>query len=132
MTSNLAGHMKEFYDVFELTLSELSMKACKESLQKNIDHQLTADIISGKLINAGFDITEITQKSFDMRFTDGSALLNHSFIILGFMDGWKNIIPGNDKIHFFSRLEENLNNYSKEKGELRLTVPIVYVRADKK
>jgi ubiquinone/menaquinone biosynthesis C-methylase UbiE len=132
MTSNLVGHMKEFYDIFGSTLTELSMQACTQELQKNIDHRLTTDIISNKLATSGFIIEEISERSFDMRFADGTAMLNHSFIILGFMDGWKNVIPDNDKKLFFKRLEENLNKYSKEKGELRLTIPMVYVRAGKK
>jgi len=131
MTSNLTGHMQEFYEVFADTLTELNMESCKEELNKNIEHRLSIELISNKLKNAGFKNLHIEQDKFYMRFADGSALLNHSFVIIGFIDGWKNIIPDNEKEKFFTKLEENLNIYSNEKGELKLTIPMLYIQAVK-
>lgn len=131
LTSNLTGHMQEFYDIFSDTLTQLNMEKCKDDLQKNIEHRLTVEIISGKLQNAGLKKINILQDKFYMRFADGSALLNHSFIIIGFIDGWKNIISDKDKTEFFTKLEESLNKYSKEKGELKLTIPMVFIEAVK-
>ncbi len=131
LTSNLIGHMQEFYNVFSETLSELDMEYCNEALQKNIEHRLTEEIISGKLESAGFKVINKINDKFYMRFADGTALLNHSFIIIGFMDGWKNIIPNKDKIRFFTRLEENLNKASEKNGELKITIPMFYSEAIK-
>ncbi len=130
-TSNLPGHMKEFYDIFIKTLTELKMEDCFPALYKNIEHRLSAEIISSKLKSAGLRVSQLQEDRFFMRFLNGSALLNHSFIIMGFMDGWKAAIPDADKIRFFSKLEENLNQYAKEKGELKLTIPYVYIEAGK-
>ena len=130
-TSNITGHMKEFYDVFEKTLTELKMEHCLPALNKNIEHRLSVGIISGKLKSAGFKCIKTLEDSFFMRFLNGRALLNHSFIIMGFMDGWKAVIPNEEKIKFFAKLEENLNSYAEEKGELKLTIPMVYIEGEK-
>lgn len=130
-TSNLIGHMKEFYRIFKQTLTELKMEDCLPALKTNIEHRLNAGIISGMLKQAGFKKIKLFESSFSMRFLNGSALLNHSFIILGFIDGWKAVIPDKDKIKFFNYLERNLNKFAKEKGELKLTIPMLYVSAVK-
>lgn len=129
--SNLIGHMKEFYKIFRQTLTELKMENCLPALKANIEHRLNAGIITGMLKGAGFKKIKIFESSFNMRFLNGSALLNHSFIILGFIDGWKAVIPDKDKIKFFNYLEHNLNKFAKEKGELKLTIPILYFSAVK-
>ena len=131
LTSNLTGHMGEFYDIYLDTLNGLGMEGCRDAIQKNIEHRLTAGIISEKLKSAGFKNPDIQKDKFYMRFADGSALLNHSFIIMGFIEGWKNAIPVNDREKFFKKLEYNLNSYSKENGELKLTIPMVYIEAAK-
>ena len=131
MTSNLTGHMGEFYDIYLDTLNGLRMEGCRDAIQKNIEHRLTAGIISEKLKIAGFKNPDLQKDKFYMRFADGSALLNHSFIIMGFIDGWKNAIPDNEREKFFKKLEDNLNSYSKENGELKLTIPMVYIEAAK-
>lgn len=130
-TSNLIGHMKEFYDVFEKTLTVLKMESCFPAFKTNIEHRLDTEIISNKLKSAGFNNIKPVESSFSMRFLNGSALLNHSFILLGFMDGWKAVIPDNDRVNFFTKLELNLNNYAENKGELKLTIPMIYIEAKK-
>ncbi len=117
-TSNLIGHMKEFYDVFEKTLGELKMKNRLPALKANIEHRLNRKIITGMLKHAGFKNIKPFESSFTMRFLNGSALLNHSFIILGFIEGWKEIIPDEDKIKFFTRLEQNLNTVFRRKRRI--------------
>ena len=64
-----------------------------------------------------------------MRFTDGSALLNHYFIKLGFLDGWKTVLDPGDQARVFARLEMKLNALAQARGELKLTIPMAYVEA---
>jgi arsenite methyltransferase len=64
------------------------------------------------------------------RFADGSALLRHHFIRLGFLDAWKAILPRADWEMFFSRLETNLNSLAADKGDISLTIPMAYVEGE--
>jgi hypothetical protein len=117
--------------VFETTLDELKMNYCYPKLKENIEHRSTVDSICKRLKTSGFKKIASHEDSFTMRFLNGSAFLNHSFLILGFIDGWKNIILDDDKKRFFTKLEENLNKYAGKKGELKLTIPMAYIEGEK-
>jgi arsenite methyltransferase len=131
LTTNLQGHMREFYDVFESTLLELGKQNAIDSLQTHIDKRATIDKVVALFANAGFGIQKVYQESAWMRFTDGSALLRHYFIQLGFLDAWKDVMVATEQQEVFSKLEENLNQLAKEEGELRLTIPMAYIEGDK-
>lgn len=131
LTTNLKGHMLEFYDIFQKTLDELNMNHCLDSLHSNINHRLELDVLVSLLEKSGFQVERTITEKFHMRFLDGSALLHHYFIRLGFMDGWKNVIPKIQQHTFFGRLEQNLNNYAEERGELKLSIPMGYIECVK-
>jgi len=63
-----------------------------------------------------------------MRFANGTALLNHHFIKLGFLNAWKNVVPGRE-IEAFLRLQHRLDEVASQTGELLLTIPMAYIEA---
>jgi arsenite methyltransferase len=83
------------------------------------------------LENAGFRMTKQIESSFAMRFLNGSAFLNHSVIIVGFIYPWRSMFAEQDNLPFFERFEENLNQVSQENGELKLTIPMAYFECRK-
>jgi hypothetical protein len=66
-----------------------------------------------------------------MRFLNGSSLLRHHFIQLGFLGDWKSVIPEEQLVVVFSKLEEALNLFAQERGELSLTIPYGYIEGKK-
>jgi ubiquinone/menaquinone biosynthesis C-methylase UbiE len=125
-TVNLPGSMKEFYSIFRATLKEQNLndvivkmeqhiKEKRKSLKENID----------QVRKNHFTVKEIIQKSFYMRYLNGTAFLNHHFVKIAFLESWIKIVPPGKRSKVFSILEEKLNNFSKTKGELRLTIPFV-------
>src|SRR3954469_3522920 len=122
LTTNLQGHMQEFYAVFEEVLRDDPEALSR--LRAHIGHRATVANVRELLENGGFTITRVVEREGAMRFADGTALLNHYFIKLGFLDAWKKVVPGNER-DVFSRLLDALN----EKGELRLTIPMAYIEA---
>jgi hypothetical protein len=65
-----------------------------------------------------------------MRFANGSALLRHYFMRLGFVDGWKSIVSSEEDVaKTFLRLETNLNNLAAANGALETTIPMAYIEA---
>ena len=58
-----------------------------------------------------------------MRFADGSALLRHYFIKLGFLDGWKSVVREDRREEVFARLEEKLNALAGLPGRARAHHP---------
>jgi SAM-dependent methyltransferase len=80
ISTNLAGHMAEFYAV-------LRGKVADDLLDQHLGGRATVSGTLGLLSSAGFEASAV-QDSFTMRFADGTALLNHYFIRLAFLDSW--------------------------------------------
>ncbi|MBN1573114.1 MAG: methyltransferase domain-containing protein [Deltaproteobacteria bacterium] len=132
LTTNPVGHMREFYDCYRKTIRELKRNDLMDGLERHIGHRLTAKATTKIMKDAGFAITKVEKDSFAMRFIDGSSLFNHSLIRVGFLGGWKGVIPSGEAEEFFSALEANLNRIAERRGGLRLTVPMLYIEARKK
>jgi arsenite methyltransferase len=122
LTTNLQGHMRKFYDVFAEVLRD-DAEASKR-LRDHIEHRATVASVRALLETSGFAITRVVERESVMRFASGTALLNHYFIKLGFLDAWKKVVAGNER-DVFSRLRNALDDL----GELRLTIPMAYVEA---
>jgi ubiquinone/menaquinone biosynthesis C-methylase UbiE len=126
LTTNLQGHMREFYGVFADVLQ--GDDAALSRLQEHIEHRATVSNVRDLLKSSGFGVTRVVEQEAWMRFADGTALLNHHFIKLGFLDAWKKVVPGLEA-ETFSRLRERLNDLTRREAELRLTIPMAYVEA---
>ena len=131
ITTNLKGHWQEFYNIFERTLIQLKMNDLLEKLNAHVEHRGSVKTISTLFGNAGLKVDRHFEENFEMRFLDGSALLNHSFVKLGWLGSWKGMIPEADQKTFFGKLEENLNSCAADNGGLTLTVPMAYIEGVK-
>jgi len=131
LTTNLQGHMVEFYEVYATTLQELDLSQAVAALDAHIHHRATVEGLRQLLELTGFAIIKVQEETATMRFADGSALLNHYFIKLAFLDSWKGILNPAEQAAVLTRLETNLNLYAEWHGELALTIPLAYVEAEK-
>ena len=64
-----------------------------------------------------------------MRFADGSSLLRHHFIRMGFVPGWISVASPDRIEPTFEALERNLNAFAARRGELALTIPMLCAEA---
>jgi len=131
LTTNLNGHWKEFYTVFEETLLANSMNDLITKLIAHQEHRGTVSSISKLFNNAGFRITRTVEEKFEMRFLNGTAFFNHHFIQVGWLTTWQGIIPEKEWATFFPQLEKTLNQYAEKYGELKLTVPMTFIEGQK-
>jgi ubiquinone/menaquinone biosynthesis C-methylase UbiE len=126
LTTNLQGHMHELYDAFAGVLRDDPESLAR--LREHVGHRATVAGVRALLEEGGFTVTRVVEREAVMRFADGTALFNHYFIKLGFLDGWKKIVPGNEPA-VFARLRDALDDLAACNQELRLTVPMAYVEA---
>jgi arsenite methyltransferase len=131
LTTNLVGHMSEFYDAYRSVLLELGFADRLATLDAHINHRATVDSVRALLEQAGFDFVDAVTQSFRERFIDGSSLLRHYFIRLGFVPAWKSVAPEGAVEQTFAALEQRLNAIAAERGELSLTVPAACIQAYK-
>lgn len=129
LTTNLTGHMAEFYDVFRATLAALGQTERFAALDANIAHRGTVDTVSALLVSAGFEVARVITDSFPMRFADGTAVLHHRFIRAGFMSDWKAIVDPARLEETFDALERDLNACASKRGGLSLTIPMACIEA---
>lgn len=131
LTTNLQGHMHEFYEVFELTLEETGHSNLISALHEHIAHRATIERVQALLEQAGFHPTTTHQETETLRYLDGSAFLRHHLIKQGFLDAWKGLLAPADQPAAFAKLEANLNRLAEERGELSMTIPMAYLEAEK-
>ncbi|MFZ7115913.1 MAG: class I SAM-dependent methyltransferase [Bacteroidota bacterium] len=131
LTTNLFGHWKEFYNIFYSTLEELKLHKYISNLKAEEEHRGTIESVSDLFTANGFAIDKVVSESFEMKFMDGTAFLNHHFIKLGWLEGWMKLFPESLLEDIFGALEKNLNVLSKKSGHLILNVPVAYFGAIK-
>lgn len=131
LTTNLVGHMSEFYEVFRQVLRDTGQHDRLGVLEAHVAHRATPASLRSQLQGAGFEVQEIATDRFRMRYADGTALLRHHFIRLGFLPAWKALVEPARAPETFERLEEALNAHAARHGELALTVPTAGVVACK-
>lgn len=129
LTSNLVGHMQEFYDVYRAVLEELGLADRIPALAAHVGHRATLESLDRMLTGAGFRVHEVATDTMTMRFADGSALLRHHFIRLGFLPAWRAIVTPELEAHTFETLERRLDELAAQHGELALTIPMACVEA---
>ncbi|MEP6709144.1 MAG: methyltransferase domain-containing protein [Verrucomicrobiota bacterium] len=131
LTTNIKGHMQEFYAIFREILRERDKSEELERLQLNEDHRGTRESVCGLLEMAGFRVGKVVEESFVLRYLDGTALFNHSLTKFGFLDGWRAVVNPADEKEIFALLETKLNSVANKFGELRMTIPMLYVEGEK-
>jgi arsenite methyltransferase len=131
LTTNLTGHMQEFYDMYRDVLQKLDKTLELEKLDLHEAHRGTKESVCTLVNNAGFVIDKIIEDQFYFRFLDGSTFFRHYFIKIGFLEGWRSIVAPSDEKEIFTLLEERLNQKAHEQGELKLTIPMLLVKAQR-
>jgi arsenite methyltransferase len=127
-TMNLDTTMWEFYDVFKTVLQDNHLTELLGTLRAHIySKRKPLTEIQTLVQESGFLIKHIHRDGFLLRYTDGTAMLNHFQIKLGFLDGWRSVVPDDQEETIFAQIEEQLNRLAEKQGELRLSVPFVTI-----
>jgi ubiquinone/menaquinone biosynthesis C-methylase UbiE len=131
-TVNLDGTMIEFYNELEKILIEEGLNENVIKLKKHIyEKRKPVDELLNLIKKNEFKIINVDRASFKYRYLNATAMFNHSFIRLAFMDSWLDLVPANKVNTIFTQVENRLNSKAKEQGEFVLTVPFVLIEAEK-
>ncbi len=131
-TYNLPETFAEFYLEFEKVLTDFGQPSKIEKLRAHI-HKKRKTIVETKeiVLNNGFKIEQIITDSFKWRYTDGSAMLNHWFIRLAFLDSWIEIPEKEDQEKIFDELEKRINKEAEKNGCFNMTIPFTVFNCKK-
>jgi ubiquinone/menaquinone biosynthesis C-methylase UbiE len=132
-TMNLDKSMFEFYGQLERVLSDLHMNKQIELMRQHIyEKRRPLDEMIPMIQNHGFIIKDLENDQFNYKFSNGTAMLNHYFIRLAFMDSWIKILPKNKLEQIFDTIEMRLNEQAKILGDIKLSIPYILINAIKK
>jgi len=131
-TMNLSDTMIEFYSIMEKVLKDLKLDNCLEEMRSQIyNKRKPLDQYLDKIKSQGFIIDSVKHDNFEYKFVDGTTMLNHYFIRLAFIDGWKDIVSEDKQEIVFELIEKELNNKSQTEGIMKLSVPFVVIDCTK-
>lgn len=126
LTMNLPGTMREFYDVFEQVLSARGMTAERDAIAAHIfEKRKPIPHMRALIASSGFRIVGADEDAFRLRFVDGTAMLRHSLIRIGFLGSWIALLSSHEVGSVFDEIEAELNRQAAARGGLTLTVPWV-------
>lgn len=132
-TMNLDKSMIEFYNQLENLLSEMKLYKEIELMYKHIKQKRPPlhDFIA-LMQKHNFIINDVVEDEFCYKFTNATAMFNHYFIRLAFMESWIKLLPPDKVEQIFDTIENRMNNLAKEQGGIKLTIPFVLINAIKK
>jgi ubiquinone/menaquinone biosynthesis C-methylase UbiE len=130
LTTNLQGHMDELYREMRDVLADAGSPEDLARLDAHIAHRATAESVRALLERADLHVQREHREEFALRYADGTALVWHWFIRVGFLPDWRAIAPERDR-EVIPRLVERLNALARDKGDLSLTIPALFVEASR-
>lgn len=132
-TMNTDWSMFEFYAQLAQVLSDLNMDKEVELMRQHISHKRPpVDKMVSMIQSHGFEVKDLEHDQFEYRFANGTAMLNHYFIRLAFMDSWIKLLPPENVEQIFEMIELRLNEKSKVLGSVKLSIPHVLINTIKK
>lgn len=129
ITTNPRGHMAELYKEYRAVIAERGTPEQMQRLEAHEAHRMGAAELVELLGSAGFDGGAWTEDAISLRYLDGSAMFQHGFMVRGFLDQWREIAGPEQERELLGALEVRLNARAARGGELRLSVPVLYVEA---
>lgn len=131
-TMNTGKTMVEFYSQLECVLSDLKLQKEIDLMHRHIAQKRPpVDQVISAIEKYGFVINDLEHDQFDYKFTNGTAMLNHYFIRLAFMDSWIKLLPPDKAEQIFDLVESRLNEQSLKSGGIKLSIPFVMIDAKK-
>lgn len=127
LTTNLSGHMRELYALFREVLGDFGRDDYLARLDADEARRGTVESVAARMEGGGFAVARAVEGSFRMRFADGSALLRHWLVIIGFLPAWRGVVDPEDARGVFNALERRLNEEAAARGALETTVPMLYL-----
>jgi len=131
-TMNLDRTMIEFYEVFGNVLRDMGLTQEILRMKEHIAaKRKPLEEIVRLLADNGFSGNEATYDVFEYNFVDGTAMLNHHFIRMAFLDSWKNLVPADRQETVFREAERRMNDEAAKDGSFQLSVPFAIIDSRK-
>jgi ubiquinone/menaquinone biosynthesis C-methylase UbiE len=129
VTTNVAGHMREVYDVLRAVAEDAGDAAAVSRLSEDEARRGTEGSIAERVERAGLRVRKTVRGEFTLRYANGGALLRHWLTLIGFLASWREAFGPEREREMFAEAERRLDAIAVREGELRTTVPMLYLEA---
>ncbi len=132
-TANLPGTMSTFYDTFKSILHDTGLGNLRADVDIHIDlKRKSPEEMSRLTEEAGFNVISADVFSFQLKFSDGTAFLNHHLIRLHFLQSWLSLISEDNRVTIKELLEKRLNQIASKSKGLFMEIPFSVYKAMRK
>lgn len=132
MTMNLDKTMIEFYILLEQYFIRMGLLGKLKGISDHVySKRKPINKIISMLEGNGFNVESQIFDKFIYRFANGTALFNHFFIRLAFVDSWAGIMPPEKIDEIFDTIESQLNKDAEMGLPISLTIPFVTINCEK-
>ncbi|HET7233178.1 MAG TPA: class I SAM-dependent methyltransferase [Longimicrobium sp.] len=131
LTTNVAGHMREVYEVLRSVAEDAGDAGAVERLAADEARRGTDESVRARVERAGLRVRRMVRDTFELRYASGGALLRHWLTMIGFLPSWRAALGADRERELLAEAERRLDALSAERGELRATVPMLYLEAER-
>lgn len=127
LTTPLQSAMREFLDIYYLTLRDLKLGDYQRALAQQIALRPTIAETRRLMERAGFQVTREVTDTFTLRFPSPLAFLRSPLVQTTYMLSWRSLIPDlTIRRLVFNEVERRLEARAQVNGgELAMTVPML-------
>ncbi|HUY78514.1 MAG TPA: class I SAM-dependent methyltransferase [Ktedonobacterales bacterium] len=131
LTTPLQSTLREFLDIYYLTLRDLKLGEYQRILSQRIAATPTRDAVRRQLEAAGFEVQRMVTEGHTLTFPTPRAFLTSPMIQHLYLTEWRDIIPDlTIRRLVFNEVERRLGARAEANGgELAMTVPMLCVSA---
>jgi ubiquinone/menaquinone biosynthesis C-methylase UbiE len=131
LTTNVAGHMREVYDVFRAVAADAGDAGATERLAADEARRGTEESLVARVERAGLRVRRTVRDTFTLRYAGGGALLRHWLTRIGFLPAWRAALGPERERELLAEAERRLDALAAREGDLRATVPMLYLEAER-
>lgn len=133
LTTPLQTAFRAFLDLYHTVLTELQLTTCTDALVALVKGKPTIATARAAIERTSLHIEREVADSFTMHFADAHDFFTSPVIALGFMVGWRAIVPDVALRRLvFNELERRLDLLAAEAGGLTFEVPYLCLCARKR
>ncbi len=126
LTTPLQTAFREFLDLYHRVLTELQLTACVDALVALVKGRPTIASVRSAVERTGMLIDREVADSFTLSFVNAQDFLTSPIIALGFMVGWRAIVPDLALRRLvFNEITRRLDAHANAKGGLRFEIPVL-------
>ncbi|HET7460928.1 MAG TPA: methyltransferase domain-containing protein [Longimicrobium sp.] len=131
LTTNLAGHMREVYDVFRAVARDAGAADAVDRLAADEARRGTDESVAERVRGAGFTVRRMVRDGFTLRYAGGAALLRHWLTMIGFLPAWRAALGPERERELLAEAERRLDAIAAAEGAFTTTVPMLYLEAER-